>query len=250
MENALYVIESVRRFARLGLNDDAIRGGTTILKFRRLLEQRGLVVKILDAVNVHLSQQRLLLWQCKIVDATIIATPSLTKNRDKQRDPDMRQTKKRQQWYSGMKARIGVNVESGLVHTVTTTPANMGDVAEVDKLRHGREKMVYADAGYQGAKKRAPKRGRSWHIAVKRGGINAIPEGELIVAVKHAEHMKAAVHAKVEPPFQVVKRQFGYQKVRFKGLFKNTARVLTLFALSNLWMVRRALLTFAGEMRL
>ncbi|WEN14804.1 IS5 family transposase [Rhodanobacter sp. AS-Z3] len=250
MEDALYEIESMRRFAGLELNEDAIPDESTILKFRRFMEQHGLAVKIFEAVNAHLSGQGLLLRQGTIVDATIIQAPSSTKNADKQRDPDMRQTKKGQQWYFGMKAHIGVDVESGLVHTVTTTPANVGDVTEVDKLLHGQEKTVHADAGYQGAEKRAPKRGRTWHIAAKRGSVKAMPEGDLKDAVKHTEHMKAAVRAKVEHPFRVVKRQFGYQKVRFKGLLKNTAQILTLFALSNLWMVRRTLLASAGEVRL
>ena len=250
MEDALYEIESMRRFAGLELNEDAIPDETTILKFRRFLEQHGLAVKILEAVNAHLSGKGLLLRQGTIVDATIIQAPSSTKNADKQRDPEMRQTKKGQQWYFGMKAHIGVDVESGLIHTVTTTPANVGDVTEVDKLLHGQEKTVHADAGYQGAEKRAPKRGRTWHIAAKRGSVKAMPEGELKDAVKHTEHMKAAVRAKVEHPFRVVKRQFGYQKVRFKGLLKNTAQILTLFALSNLWMSRRMLLASVGEVRL
>jgi IS5 family transposase len=247
--DALVVIESMRRFAGLELNEDAIPDETTILKFRRFLEQHGLAAKMLAAVNGHLSGKGLLLRQGTIVDATIIQAPSSTKNASKQRDPEMRQTKKGQQWYFGMKAHIGVDVESGLVHTVTTTPANVGDVTEVDKLLHGQEKTVYADAGYQGAEKRAPKRGRTWYIAAKRGSVRAMPEGELKDAVKHTEHMKAAVRSKVEHPFRVVKRQFGYQKVRFRGLLKNTAQVLTLFALSNLWMARRTLLASAGEVR-
>ncbi len=250
MEDALYEIESMRRFAGLELNEDAIPDETTILKFRRFLEQHGLAAKILEAVNAHLGQQGLLLRQGTIVDATIIQAPSSTKNRDKQRDVEMRQTKKGQQWYFGMKAHIGVDVESGLVHTVTTTPANVGDVTEVDKLLHGQEKTVYADAGYQGAQKWAPKRGVTWHIAAKRGSVKAMPEGDLKEATKHVEYLKAAIRSKVEHPFRVIKRQFGYQKLRFRGLIKNTAQVLTLFALSNLWMVRRTLLAFAGEMRL
>jgi IS5 family transposase len=247
MEDALYEIESMRRFAGLELNEDAIPDESTILKFRRFLEQHGLAVKIFEAVNAHLSGKGLLLRQGTIVDATIIQAPSSTKNADKQRDPDMRQTRKGQQWYFGMKAHIGVDVESGLVHTVTTTPANVGDVTEVDKLLHGQETTVYADAGYQGAEKRAPKHGRTWHIAAKRGSVKAMPEGELKEATKYVEYLKAAVRSKVEHPFRVIKRQFGYHKARFKGLLKNTAQVLTLFALSNLWMARRRLLTSAGE---
>lgn len=204
MEDALYKIESMRRFAGLELNEDAIPDETTILKFRRFLEQYGLAAKMLEVVNAHLSGKGMLLRQGTIVDATIIQTPSSTKNKDKQRDPEMHQTKKSQQWYFGMKAHIGVDVESGLVHTVTTTPANVGDVTEVDELLHGKEKTVYAD--YQGAQKRAPKRGRTWYIAAKRGSVKATPEGELREAVKHTEHVKAAVRSKVEHPFRVVKR--------------------------------------------
>jgi IS5 family transposase len=147
----------------------------------------------------------------------------------------------------GMKAHIGVDVESDLVHTVTTTAANVADVTEVAELLHGKEKTVRADAGYIGAQESAPKRGRKRYIAAKRGSIKAMPEGELKDAARHVEHMKAAVWSKVEHPFSVVKRQFGYQKVRFKGLAKNTAQILTLFALSNLWMMRRRLLTTSGE---
>jgi IS5 family transposase len=125
---------------------------------------------------------------------------------------------------------------------MATTPANAGDVTEVDRLLHGQEKTVYADAGYQEAEKRAPKRGRRWYIAAKRGSVKAMPEGELKEATNQVEYLKAAIRSKVEHLFRVVKRQFGFQKVRFKGLLKNTAQVLTLFALSNLWMVRRTLL--------
>ncbi len=235
MEDALYEIESMRRFSGLDLIEEAIPDETTILKFRCFLEQHGLAVKILEAVNAHLTAKGLLLRQGTIVDATIIQAPSSTKNADKQRDPHMRQTKTGQQWYFGMKAHIGVDVESGLVHTVTTTPANVGDVTAVDKLLHGKEKTVYADAGYLGAEKRAPKRGRTWYIAAKRGSVKAMLEGELKDAFqKHTEHMRAVVRSKVEHPFRVVNRQFGDQKVRFKGLAKNTAQILTLFALSNL----------------
>jgi IS5 family transposase len=250
MEDALYEIESMRRFAGVELNEDAIPDETTILKFRRFLEQRGLAVKILEAVNAHLGQQGLLLRQGTIVDATIIQAPSSTKNRDKKRDPQMHQTKKGQQWYFGMKAHIGVDMESGLVHTVTTTPANTADVTEVDKLLHGKESMVFADAGYAGADMRAAKSGREWYIAAKRGRVKALPEGAWKTAAEHVEYLKAAVRAKVEHPFRVIKRQFGFQKVRFKGLAKNTAQVMTLFALSNLWMARRTLLANSGEVRL
>jgi IS5 family transposase len=250
MEDALYEIESMRRFAGLELNEDAIPDETTILKLRRFLEQHGLAAQMLDAVNKHLGQQGLLLRAGTIVDATIIHAPSSTKNRDRARDPEMHQTRKGLQYFFGMKAHAGVDAESGLVHTVTTTPANVADVLEAEKLLHGQEAVVYADAGYRGADKRAAKRGRTWHIAARRGSVKALPEGELKEATKYLEYLKAAVRAKVEHPFRVIKRQFGYQKVRYKGLAKNTAQIMTLFALSNLWMARRSLLATTGYVRL
>jgi IS5 family transposase len=249
MEDALYEIESMRRFAGVERNEDAIPDETTILKFRRFLEEHGLAPRMLEVVNAHLSQHGLLLRQGTIVDATTINAPSSTKNRDKTRDPEMHQTRKGLQYYFGMKAHIGVDAESGLVHTVTTTPANVGDVLEVERLLHGDETVAYADAGYRGADKRAAKPGLTWHIAARRGGVKAMPEGELKEVTKRLEYLKAAVRAKVEHPFRVIKRQFGYRKVHYKGLAKNTAQVLTLFALSNIWMARRSLLALTGDVR-
>lgn len=249
MEEALYEVAPLRRFAGLSLTRGSVPDETTILNFRRLLETHDLAPKVLAAVNAYLTDKGLLLRQGTIVDATIIHAPSSTKNEAKSRDPEMHQTRKGQQWYFGMKAHIGVDVESGLTHTVTTTAANVADVTEVAELLHGKERTVHADAGYIGADKRAPKRGRKWYIAAKRGKVKAMPEDELKEATEHLEYIKAAVRSKVEHPFRVVKRQFGYQKVRFKGLAKNTAQILTLFALSNLWMMRRTLLTLAGEVR-
>ena len=247
MEEALYDVAPLRRFAGLSLSRGSVPDETTILNFRRLLETHGLAAKMLSAITAHLADKNLLLRAGTIVDATIIHAPSSTKNAGKVRDPEMHQTRKGNQWYFGMKAHIGVDMESGLVHTVTTTPANVADVSEVGKLLHGKERSVYADAGYTGAEKRARKRGGTWHIAAKRGGVKALPEGALKEATRHLEYLKAAIRAKVEHPFRVIKRQFGYTKVRYRGLKKNTAQILTLFALSNLWMARRRLLADAGE---
>lgn len=248
MEEALYEVAPLRRFAGLSLSRGSVPDETTILNFRRLLETHALGAALLAAVNAHLTDKGLLLRQGTIVDATIIHAPPSTKNKDKARDPDMHQTRKGNQWYFGMKAHIGVDAESGLVHTVTTTPANVSDVVEVGNLLHGKEKTVHADAGYTGADKRPGmrKRGRKWLIAAKRGSVKALPEAELKEATVHLEYLKAAVRSKVEHPFRVIKRQFGYQKVRFKGLAKNTSQILTLFALSNLWMARRRLLLDTG----
>jgi IS5 family transposase len=247
MEEALYEIAPLRQFAHLSLTQP-IPDETTILNFRRLIETHELAPKLLEAVNAHLSRKGLLLKRGTIVDATIIAAPSSTKNADRARDPEMHQTKKGNQWHFGMKAHIGVDIDSGLVHTVTTTAANAADVTEIESLLHGKEEVVHADAGYTGADKRVPpvKRKREWHIAAKRGTVKAIKDEALKRITEELETLKAKVRARVEHPFRVVKRQFGFMKVRFRGLAKNTAQVLTLFALANLWMARRALLPSTG----
>jgi len=248
MEEALYEIAPLRQFAQLTLIG-AIPDETTLLNFRHLLEANALAPKLFAAVNADLTRKGLLLRQGTIVDATIIAAPSSTKNKAKQRDPEMHQTKKGNQWYFGMKAHIGVDAESGLVHTVTTTAANAADVTEIEALLHGKEKSVHADAGYIGADKRVARKRIKWRIAAKRGKIKAMVDSPLKTAMQELETAKAKIRAFVEHPFRVVKKQFGFEKVRFKGLAKNTAQVITLFALSNLWMVRKKLLAMAGELR-
>ena len=234
MEEALYEITPLRQFARLSMTG-AIPDETTLLNFRHLLERHDLAPKILEAVNADLTRKGLLLRRGTMVDATIIAAPSSTKNADGTRDPEMHQTKKGNQWYFGMKAHIGVDVESGLVHTVTTTAANAADVTQTEHLLHGEEVAVYADAGYTGAEQRVERENLAWHIAARRSKVNAIVNDAIREATKGLETLKARIRARVEHPFRVVKRQFGFVKVRFRGLAKNTTQVLTLFALSNLW---------------
>jgi transposase, IS5 family len=245
MEEALYETTPLRVFAKLSLNG-AIPDETTILNFRRLLEDNELAPEILARVNTYLSRKKLLLKRGSIVDATIIAAPSSTKNAEGERDPEMHQTKKGNQWHFGMKAHIGVDADSGLVHTVTTTAANEADVEVVDELLHGKEEVVYADAGYTGADKRVVRKKLRWEIAAKRGKVLAMQDGRAKRAVEKREKRKASIRARVEHPFRVIKRQFGLMKVRFRGLAKNTAHLITLFALSNLWMVRRKLLAMTG----
>ncbi len=245
MEEALYEITPVRAFAQLALTGP-IPDETTILNFRHLLEEYQLAPEILGRVNAYLARKGLLLKRGSIVDATIIAAPSSTKNADGERDPEMHQTKKGNQWYFGMKAHIGVDADSGLVHTVTTTPANETDVEQVAELLHGKEEVVHADAGYTGAQTRATRKGLRWEIAAKRGRIQAMQDGRKKRAIERIEKRKASIRARVEHPFRVIKCQFGMTKVRFRGLAKNTAHVITLFALSNLWMARRRLLALAG----
>ena len=248
MEEALYEVASMRQFAGLSLTR-AIPDETTILNFRRLLEVNELAAMIFTRVNAHLTRQGLLLRRGSMVDATIISAPSSTKNADGQRDPEMHQTCKGKQWYFGMKAHIGADADSGLVHTVVTTPANEADIEVADELLHGKEEVVYADAGYTGAQHRVPRKTLRWEIAARRGRIQALPDGRHKRALEKIEHRKASIRARVEHPFRVVKRQFGFVKVRFKGLAKNTAQIVTLFALANLWMVRKKLLAMTGGLR-
>lgn len=220
---------------------------TTILRFRHLLEKHELAPKILAVINAGLARQGLMLKTGTIVDASIIAAPSSTKNNSGERDPEMHQTKKGNQWHFGMKAHIGVDAESGLVHTVIGTAANVNDVTQADKLLHGQETDVLGDAGYQGVDKRNPELKVNWHVAMRPGKRNALNlDNALARDIDRVEQIKASIRAKVEHPFRGVKQQFGYAKVRYRGLAKNTARLTMLFALSNLWMVRRQMLAAQG----
>jgi transposase, IS5 family len=250
MEESLYETTILRQFA--GLSLERIPDETTILNFRRVLEKNELAAGILAVINGYLGDRGLSLRQGTIVDATLINAPSSTKNKEGKRDPEMHQTKKGQQYYFGMKAHIGVDVDSGLVHSVVGTAANVSDISQVDQLLHGEENMVGADAGYTGVEKRPEHDGRKviWQVAARRSTYKKLDKNSVLYTAKRKiEKAKAQVRAKVEHPFRVIKRQFGYTKVRFRGLMKNTAQLVTLFALSNLWMARRHLLTNAGEVR-
>ena len=251
MEEALHEIPTLRRFAQLGGLDN-VPDETTILNFRRLLETHGLAARMLEAVNAHLARKGQSLRSGTIVDATLIAAPSSTKNTDHARDPEMHQTKKGNQWYFGMKAHIGVDEFSGLVHHVHCTAANVADVTVTHTLLHGKEDSVFGDSGYTGADKREELQDceAAFFIAAKRSVLQAIGNKRERAREQRWEHFKASVRAKVEHPFRVIKRQFGYTKVRYRGLAKNTAQVLTLFALSNLWMKRKQLMPAMGSVRL
>ena len=252
MEEALYDTPVMRRFAGLG-GLDTVPDETTILNFRRLLETHDLARQMLEQVNTFLSRKGLSLRGGTIVDATIIAAPSSTKNGDGRRDPEMHQTRKGNQWYFGMKAHIGVDDESGLVHHVECTAANASDVTVAHRLLHGQEEPVCGDSGYTGLDKREDMQGKGdlgYLIAAKPSVLKQIKRKSGQKLARELEHAKASLRAKVEHPFRVIKRQFGYTKVRYRGLVKNTAQVLTLFALSNLWMVRRPLLITVGKLRL
>jgi IS5 family transposase len=208
---------------------------STILRFRHLLEANDLALQIMATVNAMLTAKGLLLKAGTAVDATLIAAPSSTKNTSGTRDPQMHSAKKGNQWHFGMKAHIGVDADSGLVHTVIGTAANVNDVTQGHGLLHGHEDVVFADAGYQGAMKREDATGVPWQVAMRPGKRRALDKSNPIDALTDKiEKLKASVRAKVEHPFRVVKRQFGYVKVRYRGLAKNTAQLKTLFALSNL----------------
>lgn len=252
MEEALYDTPMFREFAGLDMGEDHLPDESTILRFRHLLEAHHLSVQILASVNATLTAKGLLLKQGTVVDATLIAAPSSTKNQDGERDPEMHQTKKGNQWHFGMKAHAGVDAESGLVHSVATTAANAHDVTQAHALLQGEETDVFADSGYRGVEKREEIQARypgvNWHIAMMPGKRKALDKSAPMGAVlEKLEQTKARIRAKVEHPFRVIKRQFGYTKVKYRGLAKNTANLMTLFALSNLWMVRKQLLNMAEQ---
>ena len=233
MEEALHDVSLYCEFARLDPGAMRLPDETTILRFRHLLEAHNLSIQLLATINATLASKGLILKTGTVVDALITA-PSSTKNSSGERDPQMHQTKKGNQWHFGMKTHIGVDADSGLVHTVIGTAANVNDVTQGHGLLHGEEFVVFADAGYQGATKRPEATGVR-HVAMRPGKCRALdkslPWGKL---VDKAEQLKASVRAKVEHPFRVIKCQFGFTKVRYEGLAKNTAQLMTLFALSNL----------------
>jgi len=244
MEEALHDVPLYREFADLDGAMARLPDESTILRFRHLLEAKQMAAAILALVNDLLRTKGLMLKAGTVVDATLIAAPSSTKNADGTRDPEMHQTKKGNTWHFGMKAHIGVDADSGLVHTLVGTAANIHDVTQAHALVHGKETDVFGDAGYQGVEKRDDTRGikANWHVAMRPGKRKQLDRRRQIDAlIDDLEHVKARIRAKVEHPFRVIKRQFGYLKTRYRGLAKNTAQITTLLALSNLWMARRKL---------
>lgn len=247
-EDAVYDSQAVRLFVGIDLSHESAPDATTLLKFRRLLETHQLTQKIFAAINQHLSAKGLLLKEGTIVDATLIAAPPSTKNREGKRDPEMHQSKKGNQWHFGMKAHIGVDAATGLVHSLVTTAANVHDLTQAHALLHGEESTVFADAGYVGAQKREENQDTpvEWQIAMRPGKRKALPdtpEGKLL---DQLEFLKAKVRAKVEHPFHVVKNRFHHRKTRYRGLAKNTAQMFSLFGLANLLLAKRHLIPITG----
>jgi len=250
VEDAVYDSQALRNFMGIDLSRQSVPDATTLMGFRHLLEANDLTRAMLVEVNVMLMERGLLMTKGTLVDATLIAAPSSTKNKEHGRDPEMHQAKKGNQWHFGMKAHIGVDKDSGLVHTLTTTAANVSDISQTPALLHGQESGVWADAGYVGVEKRedmqqalrANEQTVQWHVAKRRSTIEKLAEGWQKSMAQAYEKLKAQVRSRVEHPFHVVKNIFKYKKTRYKGLAKNDAQLNVLFALSNLYMVR-------GELR-
>lgn len=231
MEDALYDMESMRRFAGVELGADSIPDETTICRFRHLLEEHELTAKIFSKIAAYLEERGLLVREGTIVDATIITAPSSRKNQNKERDPDMSQVKKGNQWYFGMKAHIGVDTKSRVVHSVVCTTASVHDSQEMEELLHGEEKEIYGDKAYVSAerKQRYEAQGARWYVA--RKGTRNRP-----LSKKDQEWNKrrSRIRARGEHPFGVVKHLWGYAKTRYRGIAKNAAQLFSLFALANL----------------
>ena len=246
VEDAIYDSYAMRRFMGLDFGVEQVPDATTLLHFRHLLEEHQLGEKLFEAQNEIFDEQGWIMRGGSIVDATIIAAPSSTKNATGERDPEMHQTKKGNQWYFGMKAHIGVDAGTGYVHSVTATAANVHDLDEAVNLVRDDDEVVYTDAGYQGAQKRAEIAGDEylskveWRVAARKGVLKTMPEHD-----RAMESRKASVRAKVEHPFLVVKRDFGFAKTRYRGIAKNLNHMHVLFASAN-WLMRARAVALTG----
>jgi IS5 family transposase len=243
VEEAFYESATLRRFAGVDLGVAPAPDETTVLRFRHLLEKHDLGGAMLDAVNLHLAAKGIRIETGTIVDATIIHAPSSTKNEKKERDPAMRQTRKGKQWYFGLKAHIGVDAKEGHVHSMATSAANVSDVHMLPDLLHGEERKVWGDGGYQGQTKAirqaAPK---AQDMTCKRTKFkNYVDE-----VAKKKNTTKSKVRAKVEHVFRILKRVFGFDKVRYRGIAKNHHRLCANFALINLYLHRKRLAGLAA----
>ncbi|WP_414719481.1 IS5 family transposase [Trinickia sp.] len=245
LEDALYDSIAMRAFAGIDLAVEDVPDATTLLKFRRLLVEHDLTRKLFDEIGILLCERGLLMKEGTLVDATIIEAPPSTKNAESSRDPEMHQTKKGNEWHFGMKAHVGVDADSGLVHSLVGTSANVSDVLQAHALLHGHEREAFGDAGYPGVEKRDEMKGNpvQWRVAVKRGKIKAMRDGGESVRISV---FKARIRARVEHPFPIVKNLFHHRKVRYKGLTKNTAQLFSLFALANLVIAKNRLRSIHG----
>jgi IS5 family transposase len=243
MEDALYDSESMRRFAGIELSDDAIPDESTILRFRHLLEKHYLTQAIFAQVRTLLEQKRLLLRSGTIVDATIIEAPPSTKNAEQARDPEMHQTRKGKDWHFGMKAHVGTD-KHGIVHSLSTTAANVADISELPKLLHGQEREIFGDQAYWSEFHRQCAKVSGIRYRINRRGTSSKPLTEY---QRFINRCRSSARARGEHAFHVVKRLWGFTKVRYRGLAKNTARLFSAFALANLYLLRRRLITPQGR---
>jgi IS5 family transposase len=246
VEEAIYDSYAMRRFMGLDFAVEQVPDATTLLHFRHLLEKHRLGEKLFEAQNQIFDEQGWMMRGGSIVDATIIAAPSSTKNATGSRDPEMRQTKKGNQWYFGMKAHVGVDAGAGYVHSVRATAASVHDLDEAANLVRSDDEVVYADAGYQGADKRpefADDEHLSqlrWRVAARKGRLKTMAGPD-----RAEQSRQASVRAKVEHPFLIVKRDFGFTKTRYRGIEKNLNHLHMLFASAN-WLMRARAVTLAG----
>ena len=241
MEEMLIDTPCFRRFARIDMIEGRIPDETTILNFRHLLEEHQIAEQIFESVNQSLTEKGVMLKEGTILDATIINAPSSTKNKKGERDPEMHSVAKGNQWFFGMRCHIGVDAASGLVHSVVSTAANVHELNTAADRVHGEERVIYGDAGHIGIEKRDAFKDceAEMCIAMKPGQRRVLPdtpEGRLLDLIETA---KAHFRAKVEHPFRIIKCQFGFRKVYYRGIIKNDLKLKMLFALANLWFVRK-----------
>jgi IS5 family transposase len=246
VEDAVYDSQALRQFLNIDLSQQSVPDATTLMGFRHLLEAHNLTQAMLVEINAMLIERGLLMSKGTLVDATLIAAPSSTKNEAHARDPEMHQTKKGNQWHFGIKAHVGVDTQSGLVHTVITTAANVSDISQTPALLHGQEEEVGADAGYVGVEKREDMKAAlatneqevKWRIAKRRKTVQKMAEGWQKSLAQAYEKLKAKIRARVEHPFHIIKNIFKHKKARYKGIAKNNVQLNMLFGLSNLYMAR------------
>jgi IS5 family transposase len=246
VEEAIYDSYAMRRFMGLDFAVEQVPDATTLLHFRHLLEEHNLGEQMFAEQSRIFDEQGWIMRGGSIVDATIIAAPSSTKNATGTRDPEMHQTKKGNQWYFGMKAHIGVDAGTGYVHSVTATPANVHDLDQAGKLIRDDDEVVYADAGHQGIDKRPEVTGDEhlsgvqFRVAARKGVLKTMPAPDRVI-----QSQQAGVRAKVEHPFLIVKRDFGFTKTRYRGIAKNLNHLHMLFASAN-WLMRARAVALTG----
>jgi IS5 family transposase len=244
VEEALYDSEAMRQFVGIDLGSEAVPDETTVLKFRHLLEANRLGDQLFAAVNRHLAERGMTIHRGTIVDATIIDAPSSTKNENKSRDPEMHQTKKGNQWYFGMKGHIGVDSQSGMIHSAAVTPANVHDSQVLGELLHGEETRVWGDSAYGGQKDRIKaKAPKAKDFTNEKARCNA----PLTDRQKEKNRTKSKVRAVVEHPFHTIKRVFDFTKVCYRGLSKNAHRFFVACGLANLYRARHHLIRTDGR---